>query len=87
LQNEYVTIQDRPAAFGDVMLLRDAKTEPLHMCVYIADDIVFTKNGAHYFQPWALMRYADVLARYPDAIASQTQLFRRRFWVASGITK
>ena len=77
LQNEYVTVPDRPAAFGDVILFRDAKAESVHMCVYIADDIVFTKNGAHYFQPWVLMRFADVVARYPSANASRTSLFRK----------
>ena len=84
LRQDYITVEDRPAAFGDVILLQDAKGQSVHMCVYIAEDIIFTKNGAHYLQPWVLMRYSDVLAHYPDAVPSQTKLFRRRIWLAPG---
>jgi len=31
---------------------------------YLADDVVFTKNGGEYMQPWVLMKIADMLAYY-----------------------
>jgi hypothetical protein len=36
--------------------------------VYLAEDFVFTKNGAAAEQPWVLMRLSDVLRLYscPD---------------------
>jgi len=78
LQTEYRGVQDEPPQFGDIILLRDEKTAPVHMCVYIAEDVVFTKNGAHYFQPWVLMRVAEMMARYPSVDPHQTRIFRKR---------
>ena len=37
LQQEYITVGDRPSAFGDVILIQDAKGQSVHMCVYIAE--------------------------------------------------
>ena len=36
----------------------------VHSAVYLADDIVFTKNGNNLYQPWTLMRMADPLNVY-----------------------
>ena len=50
-------------AFGDVVVLAEAG-KAVHMCVYVADDVVFTKNGADDLEPWVLMRMPEMLARY-----------------------
>jgi hypothetical protein len=34
--------------------------------VYVADNIVFTKNGNNYRQPWMLMRIPDRLTTSPS---------------------
>jgi hypothetical protein len=34
------------------------------MCVYIADDFVFTKNGVGRSQPWVFMKLSDVNTMY-----------------------
>ena len=39
----------------------------MHVAVYVADDIVFTKNGFHYTQPWILMHLKDMLETYAAA--------------------
>ncbi len=36
----------------------------IHSAVYIADDIVFTKIGANFAQPWILMRMENLLHVY-----------------------
>ena len=36
----------------------------IHMCVYLADDVVFTKNGGDYLQPWVLMKIPDLVKYY-----------------------
>lgn len=54
--------------FGDVILLFQREGDDLltvHTCVYIADDIVFTKNGYDPRQPWVLMRMDDMMRKYP----------------------
>ena len=37
-----------------------------HSCVYIADDVVFTKKGTSEMQPWLLMALEQVEAAYPS---------------------
>ncbi|MFT5471109.1 MAG: hypothetical protein ACI8UO_006242 [Verrucomicrobiales bacterium] len=65
LDHGYELTQDTPR-FGDVLLWFENGTgEFIHSCVYIADDIVFTKNGISQINPWILMREADMLSRYP----------------------
>ena len=50
--------------FGDMLVLYGEQRQTIHACVYIADDVVFTKNGADYLQPWVLMKIPDMLAHY-----------------------
>jgi hypothetical protein len=68
-------------AFGDVIMLYTPEPEGrmklVHLCVHIAEDIVFTKNGFDVNQPWALMRLADVRALFPDGVGQATMVFRR----------
>ena len=63
LKTAYVETKS-PRTYGDLILLLDAAGATLHACVYIADDVVFTKNGVDYLQPWVLMKIPDVLAHY-----------------------
>ncbi len=78
LASEYQRV-DRPTRFGDVILLYEPGQmwRAVHMCVYIADDIVFTKNGADIYQPWVLMRLPDMLIHYPSEIPLQMAVYRR----------
>lgn len=55
-----------PSLYGDIVLLMNDKQEVKHSAVYLADDIVFTKNGNNYRQPWMLMRIPDLLSTYPS---------------------
>jgi hypothetical protein len=50
--------------YGDLIFLLDGKGNAIHSAVYIADDIVFTKNGNNYMEPWMLMRMRNLLANY-----------------------
>lgn len=63
LLNDYYPVQ-RPSNYGDVIVLADDRGEGIHSAVYIADDIVFTKNGDNYVQPWMLMRLDNLVAKY-----------------------
>ena len=64
--------------FGDLIVLGNEAGEVVHMCVHIAEDIVFTKNGADIHQPWVLMRLSDVLAKYPASQPLRFTTFRPR---------
>lgn len=63
--------------YGDILFFTDAKTgNAYHSCVYVADDIVFTKNGRSPTAPWVLMKLDEVKELY--AIASQSQIVAYR---------
>jgi len=77
LETDYTPVNGRPE-FGDVAYLLDANGAGLHMCVLIADDFVFTKNGINPAMPWVIMKLADVLATYYPPDQSGKVLFLRR---------
>jgi hypothetical protein len=49
---------------GDLILLRDRQGQVQHSCTYLADHLVFTKNGGEQAQPWVLMTLDDLVAYY-----------------------
>jgi hypothetical protein len=56
---------DAPYKFGDILFFLDAERgDAFHSCVYIADDIVFTKNGRNVLSPWIFARLEDVKRVY-----------------------
>jgi len=68
-----------PYRFGDVITLFNLQTNRfLHAYVYIADDIVYTKNGSGKFFPYVLMRREDMLTRYSSGNGLTTEAFRLR---------
>ena len=77
LQKEYVKING-DWLLGDVLLLRTDEGTAVHMCVYIADQVVFTKNGAQTLQPWVLMRLPDMLSQYPTDPPLRLVGYRRK---------
>jgi hypothetical protein len=66
---------DAPYHFGDVLCFIE-NGEGLHTCVYIADDIVLTKNGDSILAPWALMTIADVQSIYRQTSSTRVQGYR-----------
>jgi hypothetical protein len=68
----------KPSKCGDVMFVLDAKGGVIHSAVYIADDIVFTKNGINYAQPWILMRMKSLLDVYTKSSVPNALYYRRK---------
>lgn len=54
-----------PPALGDLVLFSAPDQTIVHSAIYVADDIVFTKNGPHFTSPWLLMTEAEVMASFP----------------------
>ena len=76
LQN-YTKVQG-PYRYGDVIFLMDGATgNAIHSCVYLADDLVFTKNGRSPTQPWVVMKLDDVVSYYGMYYATQLACYRR----------
>ncbi len=70
----------KPTAYGDIILLMDGKNEAIHSAVYLTDDIVFTKNGNNFAQPWMLMRLQDLEAEYTTDVAPRVVAYRNKSW-------
>ncbi len=49
-----------PYQFGDVLCVQNEAKNVAHSCVYVADDMVYTKNGENTLMPWLLMWMKDV---------------------------
>jgi hypothetical protein len=67
-----------PSIYGDIVLLMNEKQEVKHSAVFLADDLVFTKNGNNYRQPWMLMRIPDLVATYPNTPPMKVIYMRRK---------
>jgi hypothetical protein len=74
LVGSYQTME-APYRFGDVLCFLD-EGEGLHTCVYVADDIVFTKNGDSVLAPWVLMQLQDVESIYRRSPSTRIQGYR-----------
>ncbi|MBS0633257.1 MAG: hypothetical protein JSS11_15205 [Verrucomicrobia bacterium] len=76
-ETEYVRVVGKPT-LGDIFVFSRPDGRVIHSCVYIADDIVFTKNGASSVMPWILMNLSDVTAFYPADPPLTISAFRRK---------
>jgi hypothetical protein len=80
--NTQYKIVPKADALGDIILLHrpsaDGNLSLIHMCVHIAGDVVFTKNGGDIYQPWVLMRLEDVRALFSYEREIATTIFRKR---------
>lgn len=77
LENDYAKVTSAPQ-YGDLILVTDSRDRPVHLCIYLADDVVFTKNGGDYMQPWVLMKIPDMLAYYNAREPAQVTVFRSK---------
>ena len=66
IKDEYYNIIE-PTQLGDLVFLTVGTGSVIHAASYVADDIVFTKNGQNYTQPWILMHLPDMVATYSAA--------------------
>lgn len=77
VQSDYFPVGTN-RAFGDLAVLIANRRDTVHMCIYVADDVVFTKNGMDPLDPWVLMRISDMLQRYRTDQPTELLFLRRR---------
>jgi hypothetical protein len=78
LKTDYYPLQSDPL-YGDVILIAKPDGSIIHSMVYIADDIVFTKNGANLWHPWMYSKLSDVMDIYSANLAPGKNLTLRYF--------
>lgn len=76
IQDHYYQVAT-PAIPGDLVLVMNAAGEVLHSSIYIADDIVFTKNGVNYAQPWVFMRIKRMQGIFSCLEPTEIAYFRK----------
>jgi hypothetical protein len=68
-----------PYEFGDVLFFTDTQSgDAYHSCVYIAADIVFTKNGRSPLEPWVLLKLDKVKSMYDMHFNTNVTAYRRK---------
>jgi hypothetical protein len=78
----YSKPQDGPR-FGDLLVFVDMAGNAHHSCVFVADDLVFTKNGENSAVPWILAKLEDVKQVYGRQPGGRIEVFRRRWGAAT----
>ncbi|MBN2473477.1 MAG: hypothetical protein JXB62_02625 [Pirellulales bacterium] len=69
----------RNPQFGDLVVYVDHEDRTIHSAVYIAADVVFTKNGSTILRPWMFMKLDDMDQFYPRPRRQElTRAFFRR---------
>lgn len=63
---------------GDIVALLDGDGNLFHVAVFLADDLVFTKNGMSQMAPWAVATIDDVKAYYRPRCPEPRILYHRR---------
>ena len=63
LRDDYTPAAGDPR-YGDIALFSKPSGGVVHSAVYLADDILYTKNGATFTYPWMLEKLTDLLKQY-----------------------
>jgi hypothetical protein len=73
LNKNYYPISGDPR-YGDLVLIVRPDGFIIHVAVFIADDICFTKNGSTLVHPWMLSTTSDMLKQFEFQIAQNQRL-------------
>jgi len=69
-----------PNNFGDILFFLDQQGNAYHSCVFLADNLVFSKNGGNMVMPWIITRLDDIKQLYLHGRPGATiQTYRRRW--------
>lgn len=77
LLKDYYPVPGEPT-LGDIVMFARPDGVVMHSCVYIADDIVFTKNGPGHSIPWLFSSSNDVEAFYTSMQSVQIRRYRAK---------
>jgi len=77
LKEDYFVVEG-DFELGDIVAFLDEQGDLFHAAVYIADDLLFTKNGISAMAPWTLATLEDVKDYYRWRSENPRVLFHRR---------
>ena len=64
--------------FGDVILFMKSETQAIHSAVYLADNILFTKNGPSQHSPWIMMQMDTLISHYETNVDLKIRGYRKK---------
>ena len=76
--NENFTQVTPPYSYGDMICFVSNGDSVFHSCIYLAADLVYTKNGENRFNPWLIMPFEDVKSRYTFQREATIEVYRKR---------
>jgi hypothetical protein len=76
LEDDYYRVYGN-LQLGDLVFYSDA-VSAVHSAVYLADDILFTKNGNTSSRPWMLVKLEDMQDFYPALKPLEVRYYRRK---------
>jgi hypothetical protein len=77
LKNDYTVIQSG-YQLGDILGMVDEEGNLFHAAVYLADDLVFTKNGTSPIAPWTIMPIQHLKDYYRLQSENPRLIYHRR---------
>ena len=77
LRRDYYIVESN-YQLGDIIALLDAEGDLFHVVVYLADDLVFTKNGTSPLAPWTIMPLQRVKDYYRNQSDNPRLIYHRR---------
>jgi len=83
LKTEYYQVTTDPR-YGDIVMFATPDKEFIHSAVYLADDIVYTKNGDNPRNPWVLSTISNLREIYsinvPEGQPLTLYYFRNKYY-------
>ncbi len=76
LRRDYFVVESN-FQLGDIIAFLDEDGDLFHVAVYVADDLVFTKNGVSPVSPWVLMPLDRLRAYYRSRSTSPRLIYHR----------
>jgi hypothetical protein len=73
LKTDYYPVSGDPT-FGDVVLFAEPGGNVIHAAVFVADDVVYTKNGATALHPWMLSTIGELRRLYSPRVPAGQEL-------------
>lgn len=83
LLNDYYPVLSDPR-YGDVLVLERQDGSIIHSCIFIADNVVYTKNSANFRDPFIFMTIPDMVdtfeAQIPEGQSLTLQYYRDKYY-------
>ena len=77
LKRDYFLVQDR-LQLGDIVVFSARDGTLVHVAVYIADDLVFGKNGTTPMAPWSILPIERIKGHYVESSEDWRVTYHRR---------